>query len=205
MTRPMRWRALALLAILALAAGACRLPTGSKEPRFWVLTPIGEAPQASGIDRIVIVGPIDFPSYLDRRGIVTRTGSNELKVARFELWGEPLQDDFSRVLGQNLSSLIPGTGVVSFPWKGPSLNVAYRLAAQVQRFGSEVDGNVHLDLAYTLHRGRDEARIASGQMRILEPVQGKGYAAIVAAMSRALGEFSREVASALAKAGPVRD
>jgi hypothetical protein len=197
----MHWRALALLAILALAAGACRLPTGSKEPRFWVLTPIGEPPQASEIDRVVVVGPIDFPKHLDRRGIVTRTGSNELKVARFELWGEPLQDDFSHVLGQNLSILVPGIGVVSFPWKGPSLNVAYRLSAQVQRFDSDADGNVHLEVAWTLHRGDDERRIASGQMRILEPVQGEGYAAIVAAMSRALGELSREVASALTKGG----
>jgi uncharacterized lipoprotein YmbA len=201
MKRPLHWRSLALLAILALAAGACRLPTGSKEPRLWLLTPIGEPSQASGIDRVVLVGPIDFPNHLDRRGIVTRTGSNELKVARFEIWGEPLQEDFSRVLGQNLSILSPGTGAVTFPWKGPSLKVAYRLFAQVQRFGSEADGNVHLDVAWSLHRGKDELRVAGGQASILEPVQGGGYAAIVAAMSRALGEFSREVASALTKGG----
>ena len=52
------------------------------------------------------VGPIRFPDYLDRPGIVTRSSGNTIEIAEFDLWAGSLKDDFMRILAENLSILL---------------------------------------------------------------------------------------------------
>ena len=48
------------------------------------------------------IGPIRFPAYLDREQIVTRTAQNRLDISENDRWAEPLEENFTRVLSQNL-------------------------------------------------------------------------------------------------------
>jgi hypothetical protein len=185
---------LGLLVLTAITVGACRLPKQSKTPRHWMLTPIEGTRPAAEFDRTVGVGPVEFPDYLDRFGVVRRTSANQLDVAKFELWGQSLQANFTQVLGQNLEILVPGVAAVAFPWKGPEQNLAYRLVVEVNRFDAGPDDRVTLDAGWALHRGALAGWVAGGHTAIREPVQGEGYPAIVAAMSRAVGTLSREIA-----------
>ena len=185
---------LGLLVLAVCALGACRLPRQSQTPRYWMLTPIESTQPASEIERSVGVGPVEFPEYLDRFGVVRRTGANQIHVAEFELWGQSLQANFTHVLGQNLQALVPGVAAVAFPWKGPDQNLAYRVVVKVDRFDAGPDDHVALDCAWALHRGTSAGWIAGGRTAIREPVQGESYSAIVAAMSQAVGELSREIA-----------
>jgi uncharacterized lipoprotein YmbA len=185
---------LGLLLLTAFALGACRLPRQSETPRYWMLAPIEGAAPASEIERSVGVGPVEFPAYLDRPNVVRRTSSNELHVAKFEIWGQSLRQNFTQVLGRNLEILVPGLAAVSFPWKGPDQNLAYRLVVQVDRFDAGPDDQVALDAAWALHHGTSSGWIAGGRTALRVPVQGEGYAAIVAAMSQAVAALSREIA-----------
>jgi len=194
MSGSVRLASFGLLVVMALAAGACRLPRESPTPRYWLLTPIEGTQPVSAAERSVGVGPVELPAYLDRRGVVRRTSSNELYVARFELWGQPLRDNFTEVLGQNLGNLVPGLVAVSFPWKGPQQDLDYRVVLKVNRFDAGPDDQVVLDTGWTVHRGMSANWIAGGRKVIREPVQGDEYAAIVAAMSQAVGALSREIA-----------
>jgi uncharacterized lipoprotein YmbA len=182
---------------MALALGACRLPRESQAPRYWMIAPIEGTRPASGIERSVGVGPVEFPEYLDRHNLVRRTGSNELHVAEFELWGQSLRQNFTQVLGRNLEILVPGVAAVSFPWKGPGVDLAYRLVVQVDRFDAGPDDHVALDAVWALHEGMSARWIAGGHTDIRVPVRGRGYAAIVSAMSQAVAELSREIAPRL--------
>lgn len=185
---------LGLLVLTAFALSACRLPRQSQTPRHWMLAPIEGPRPVSEIERAVGVGPVELPDYLDRENVVRRTGSNQLHVAEFELWGQSLRENFTQVLGRNLEILVPGVVAVSFPWKGPDQDLANRVVVEVDRFDAGPDDQVALDAAWALHRGMSSGRVATGRTAIRVPVEGRGYAAIVAAMSQAVGALSREIA-----------
>ena len=157
MRRPTRLVSLGLLVLTTFAAGACRLPRESQTPRHWMLAPIEGVPPVSEIERSVGVGPVEFPAYLDGRSVVRRTGTNELHVAKFELWGQSLQENFTQVLSRNLEILAPGVVAVSFPWKGPRQDLAYRLLLNVDRFDAGPDDQVALDAGWALYRGESAA------------------------------------------------
>ncbi len=74
--------------------------------------PVGNA---GGPGLALGVGPVEFPDYLRRPQIVTRQG-NQLIPSTLHTWGGDLQSNFTRVLAENLSTLIPTDRVATFPW-----------------------------------------------------------------------------------------
>src|SRR5260221_10340011 len=50
---------------------------------------------------------VSVPEYLDRSEIVERAGANELKPSYKAQWGESLSIDASRVVSEDLESLLP--------------------------------------------------------------------------------------------------
>ena len=197
---PIRRAALAILCLLCLAGvlGGCRLPKQSAPPRTWLLSPIPGTAHPDERSVSLGVGPVEFPQYLDRPEIMERVGPNELRANQFEVWGESLSANFNDTLSYNLSVLVPGLSVVGFPWKGPA-QVDYRLSMIVSRFDHDVaSGAIVLDAGWGLRRPSGGKSLARGVRVIREPVQGSGYAAITAAMSRAVGALSREIATGLA-------
>ncbi|HXK22136.1 MAG TPA: PqiC family protein [Myxococcota bacterium] len=190
-------RVFALAASAALMA-ACRLPRESPSPRFWVLTPMEGSVSDGPIQRTVGVGPVLLPAYLDRAAVVTRAGPR-LDVASFDLWGQPLSENVTAVLGRNLEIQLPGTAVQLFPWTVAPSELDRRVTVQVSRFEADADGSVHLDASWELRRGSGAKLLASGRAAIREPVAGdRGVAETTPAMSRALAELSRQIAAQLA-------
>ena len=93
---------MALVASL-LGLGAC----ASTPSRFYILNTLtaSETIPATAAARgpVIGVGPITFPKYLDRPQIVTRASRHQLTLGEFDRWAEPLQDNVSRVLAENLA------------------------------------------------------------------------------------------------------
>jgi uncharacterized lipoprotein YmbA len=80
--------------------------------------------------------------------------------------------------------------------------VDLRLVAQLSRFEASDDGAVQLEGSWALRSGEDGSGIGEGRLSIREPLEGEGTEAVVAAMSRALGEMSRRIAEVLARDAP---
>src|SRR5574342_626514 len=59
------------------------------------------------------IGPIKFPGYLDRQEIVVRSAQNRFDVSENDRWAEPLDENFTRVLAQNLSVLLRTDRIIS--------------------------------------------------------------------------------------------
>ena len=79
------------------------------------------------------VGPVRLPGYLDRREILTRVSQSRLDVSQNDRWAEPLDENLTHVLAQNLSVLLGSDAVISYPWpiaKGPD----YRVTVEVLQF-----------------------------------------------------------------------
>jgi len=185
---------LPLIAIsLTLSLTGC---VNSPAPRFYVLAPLAtERPVDAGQELVIGVGPVEIPDYLDRPQIVTRSGQNELNLAEFEKWGESLKDNTTQVLAENLAVLLPSKKISTYPWKR-STPVNYQVSVKVTRFDHTEGGETVLSVRWSIHSG-EGTELLTRETRYAESPAGDSYPATVAAMNRALAQFSREVASAV--------
>jgi hypothetical protein len=200
----MRRRTRLVVLALSLAAGTgipgCVSLFGSDAAKFYLLTPYSERPLESGGERrIVGVGPIEVPGYLDRPQIVTRVGANELRLAEFHKWAEPLEAGIARVIAANLTASLP-LEVVFFPW-GRAARVDRQVSVQIRRFDTDADGNATLDARWKLFGRDDSKELQSRSVRIEVASPAPGYADRAAAMSRALGDLCRSIVEALGESG----
>ena len=194
-TRTIR-SALLLLAVVAGSLGGC-LGGTSAPARFYalapVVTPLSGGPAKPGPS--LGIGPVTLPAYLDRPQIVTRQGPEELSLAEFERWSEPLKTGVPRVLADNLAVLLRTDRISLFPWaKAPAGQI--QIAVDVTRFERVGGKEVALNARWRLLTS-DGTELVARQAAIAEATGGEGYDAIAAAMSRALGALSRDVAAAV--------
>jgi uncharacterized protein len=173
----------------------------SPPSRFYTLSALqaggrgpGEFP--SDQDLTIVVGPIQFPEYLNRAEVVTRSSRNKITLSEFDLWAGSLTEDFSRVLAENLSVLLSTESVIVYP--GPRSSLAqYRITMDVIRFDGSLGGDVSLIVRWAIHEGKERRVVFVRKSTISEPSGAQGYEAMVAADSRALEKLSREIAEAI--------
>lgn len=188
-----------VLLVAAVLAGCGR----SAPVRYYTLSPLPEAPQeraaTSGpLQRIVTVGPVGLPAYVNRPQVVRRLSAHELDLLDFHHWAEPLADALERLLVENLAILLAGQGVDVVPRQGSAGDAHYRLSLRLVSFdGNMGRGNVVLVGQWritTIAGGKD---LVSRRSRIEKKIRGATVADLVAAQSEALAELSRHMATAL--------
>ncbi len=169
--------------------------------QFYTLSPVsasGQAAVASGLPskRALGVGPVVFPEFLDRPQIVTRSTSNRLEVDEFHRWGGSLQEDFSRTLVQNLSSLLNTNRVHVYPSR-EQLDLTHRVTIDVQQFEGSLGGSVTLNAVWTLVDERTVEPLMVRRFELRAPTSGTSYEALVAAHSTAVGALGNDIATAI--------
>lgn len=203
----------AVLALVLPVLSGC----GKSDPtRFYALTAAANAGSQSPGARegvAIGIGPVSLPQYLDRPEIATRDSQNKLNMAQFDQWAGRLEDNFGRVLAENLAVLLQTDRVSIFPWK-PNTPLEYQIEVNVTRFEADPDGKVVLQARWVISRGEDAEVLAmsksasdgSGGSSDLgkpqfsakpkEPEAPKiDYDALVADMSRAVEALSRDIAA----------
>jgi uncharacterized protein len=185
----------ALFAILA-AAGCSPLAPRPDLTKFYLLTaapdPGLQSPTTS-LGRTIGLGPVHFPDYLSRDQVVTRVSPNQVEVSDVNRWAESLDRSFAQVLAADLAKLLPSDHFVSFPWSRLAA-IDYQLRVDVSRFEADRDGNAYLSARWTLtdlHRSR---QALSAESHLKESINAGEAAGDAAALSRVLGQFSRQVA-----------
>jgi len=186
------------IAFLLMALTAC---AGSVPTRFYILTPLEDAGRevqgTASSPRVTIgIGPVMFPAYLDRQQIVTRVSANELHLAGLDEWAEPLKDNFTRVLVENLGHLLPADSFTIFPFRGPD-RVNWQVAVEVVRLDGDLGGDALLLARWTIHEKGDNKLLLTKKSRFSQSASGPGYGALAAAYSRIVEAFSREMAGAI--------
>lgn len=191
---------LAILAFGSVAAGCSMLSPREDPSRFFHLTSApGESPTPpASIDAergSIGIGPLELPRYLAGPLLVTRIDDNEVQISEFERWAEPLDDNFLRVLVENLSGQLE-TRVVVFP---PLLSepVRFRVPIDVGRFERDSTGAVELRARWRVEDTATGEAVAYGTSEILQPSLGADDEAAVSALSGALASLSREIATTI--------
>jgi uncharacterized lipoprotein YmbA len=189
--------------LFVLLAGCVDLGKGTQEAtRFYRLessSPGSETasrgPRVGALpsDLALQVGPVRIASYLKRAQIVTRNGPYEYRLATFEQWAEPLDNNIARVLAKNLESDLGTDRVGIFPWKyqgKPDL----RVIVDVQRFDGLLGKDVLLAAKWSIEVPGSQKELMVQEASFREKPDGPGYSELVAAMSRSLAALSREIA-----------
>ena len=197
MTRHLVIRSTALSLVVSLAVlGGC-LGGDSPPSRFYLLSPLPASESPAATDGLAIgVGPVAIPDYLNRGQIVTRAGENQLELAEFDRWAEPLQKNLSRVLVLNLSTLLSTDRVALHPWNRSTL-MDYQVIVDVGRFEPGADGEISLLARWSIAGGADRKILRMRKSSFREPIADESYEAAVASMSRAAAALSREIAGAI--------
>lgn len=200
----MTGRGIAVLgaASVALALGCSVLRARPDPVRYFVLTPAaapdGGATAATGPGGRPLalgLGPIRLPPYLGRLPIVVRLASNQLQVSPFDRWAEPLAQNFSRVLAEDLGALLATDGIVTHPWY-PSTPLDYQVGIEVTRFEQVAGGDAELAARWEIADGGG-AVLLTRTSHLTERPGGEDTEAMVAALSRAVAALSNDIATAV--------
>jgi hypothetical protein len=189
--------------LVGLSLAACGSFSPRPDPsRFFTLTAIAQpgataakAPSNPGGVTLGI-GPIRLPGYLDRQEVVTRVSPNRIDMSEYDHWAEPLETNFNRVLGQNLSVLLPIDRLVYFPWESIR-SPAYQVEVEVLRFEANATGDVQLSARWVVLETTKKIPPKSGETLLSRQPTAKSTDAAVAALSETLGDLSREIANAI--------
>jgi uncharacterized lipoprotein YmbA len=191
-----------VLIISFLILGGCLGKGTQKATRFYLLQPIpgissGERASVEGEGVMLAIGPVRVRQYLNRPEIVTRAQENKIMLHDFHSWGEPLDKNFTAVLGGNLSNLLSTDRIVFFPWRRRP-NFDYQIIVDVMRFDGDLGEEALLIVHYKIwavgESEGEERRIGIWKSSFSRQTRDDSYEALVSAMSELVGDFSREIA-----------
>jgi uncharacterized protein len=140
------------------------------------------------------LGPIKFPKYLDRLEVVTRIDNNRVAVSGADRWAEPLDSSFEKVLVQDLSVQLPKSQITTYPWYGDRLP-DFQVLVDVRRFDASTEGLAQLEASWTIIDLRNQTALYSTTSAISQSAGRVNEAGAVAALSRAITDFSDQIAA----------
>jgi uncharacterized lipoprotein YmbA len=126
---------------------------------------------------------------------------NEVHLANFSQWAEPLEKSIPRVLSENLARLTGTDQVSVFPWP-TQMKIDLKVEIAVLEFEGNSDGEVTLSARWRWIRADSSEVHPLRSSTYAESATNRSKEALVAAMSRALAALSRDIASAIATTSP---
>jgi hypothetical protein len=187
--------------LLAIISGCVSTGT-SPQARFYSLRalkdkeiPKFETPALK--EAVIGLGPLELPAYLSRPQIVTRRGDNELELAEFNRWAEPLEDAILRVVAQNLMLIFPETKVLLYPW-GYYEPLNYQVAVEIISIDAALQNEVRLCINWSALNAEDKKVFLTKNSTYNIKVNKSNYNGMIEALNQGLYDFSLEIAKAIA-------
>jgi len=213
---PMRNLLLALIFCLTIYLAGC---INTPLPDYYVLTPESAQPGSGLLDAVEVdgtatdagqsglsqlsdlavgVGPITIPETVNRQNIVTPRDANQLEVAEFHRWSEPLRENISRVVITNLAERLGVSKLYAYPWLRAQIDHIARI--DVLRMTGELGNEVYLQVRWQILTGSKPHELLDTRItEYRQAVSGGGYSSLVAAYSMAYASLSDDIARALAE------
>jgi hypothetical protein len=189
-----------ILLVCFIPAGCSFLEVKPDPSRFFALASLPQIKERNsppGTDALTLgIGPVKIPGYLDRAQLVTRVSQNRFAVAENDRWAEPLEENFSRVLGQNLSILLYTDKIVTYPWER-NQRPAYQVQVEVLRFEPNAQQQSVELWARWLILDSEKKTIALKESFLSYPTKDNSAEASVAALSEVVGTLSQEIAAGI--------
>jgi hypothetical protein len=164
--------------------------------KYYTLSP--QATASSSTTALALkVGPAEFPRALARSQIVTRSGSTQVKVDEYNVWAAPLDHQFLRVLGDNLSAEIGTHRVVVYPAEA-AYPIDYQLLLDVLQFNGVMGDSVTLRVRWSILQP-DGTVVDDGLFSKEQSTGSDSYDGLVAAHSKLVAALAKNLAAHLDK------
>ena len=176
----------------------------SAPTNFYMLSPLSPSPAvtsaatAEGRIRIGVVTVV-VPEYLNRNEIVVNLDNTVYRLAEFNQWAEPLSDNLTRVLEENLTNLLRDDAIDVFLASDSSIPLDYRLEVDVMRLDGNLGGQVALISQWALLAAEEDDLILMRRSQYQELAADNTYKELVMAKSRTIEKLSRDMAAAVKK------
>ncbi len=168
----------------------------SPPSHVYILTPPAVA--VGGDDRrpVLELRTVSIPDYLDTSDIVSRDGRNEIHVSTTGRWAERLSIGAAAALRAALTQRLPRVQIVRTNPTGP------RLLIDIEAFDMQADGRCVLNARWTVPTAAQQSGAATIVTKA--PVSGGAIsdAAIVTAMTDAVGRLADRIADKIARTPP---
>ena len=187
-----------------LALAGC-LGGPSAPTNFYMLSPLSpsqagtSAATAEGHIRIGLVTVV-VPEYLNRNEIVFNLDNTVYQLAEFNQWAEPLNDNLTRVLAENLTNLLRGDLIDVFLASDSSIPADYRLEVDVLRLDGNLGGQAALISQWALLAAEEDELIVMRRSKYQESAADNTYKELVLAKSRTVEKLSSDIAAVVKKA-----
>ena len=187
--------------MMAIAGCSVSSPQPDRS-KFFILSPVSDSAghgRQTGLDQPRFAahhrssGPVDFPDYLRRLPVVTRVAPNRIDLSDERRWAEPLDKNFTRVLSENLATLLDTQRIEKYPWPLRT-KVDYEIEIDVQRFEATSDGQTQLIASWIIRDGASNKILYASQTTAGAPAGPDGLSAS-SALSGDLATLSKEIAT----------
>ena len=184
--------------VLALALAGC-LGGQSPPTSFYMLSPLNPsqtgtlAATADGRIRIGL-STVTVPEYLNRSEIVINLDNTVYQLADFSKWAEPLSDNLTRVLEENLTNLLHDDSIDIFLASDSSILPDYRLEVDVLRLDGNLGDQVTLVALWALLAAEEDDLIVMRRSEYQASAADNTYKELVMAKSRTIEKLSQDIA-----------
>lgn len=186
-----------------LALAGC-LGGPSAQTNFYMLSPLtpslsGTATAAAEGDIRIGLETVVVPEYLNRNVIVVNLDNTVYRLAEFSQWAEPLGNNLTRVLAENLTNLLRNELIDVLLTSDSSIPMDYRLEVDVLRLDGNLGGQAALVVRWALLGTEEDDLILLRRSEYQEPAADNTYKGLVLAISRLVENLSRDMAAAIKK------
>ena len=190
--------------IFWLALAGC-LGDPSASTNFYMLSPLSPSPAGTsaataegririGLETVVVA------EYLNRNEIVVNLDNTVYRLAEFNQWAEPMSNNLTRVLAENLANLLRSDSIVVFLSSDSSIPPDYRLEVDVLRLDGNLGDQVTLVAQWALLEAEEDELKLMRRSEYQEPAADNTYKGLILAQSRTVERLSRDMAAAIVKA-----
>ena len=190
-----------VIVICWLALAGC-LGGPSAPTNFYMLSPLGSSQAktpAASVDSGIRIGlaTVVVSEYLNRNEIVINLDNTVYQLAEFNQWAEPLDENLTRVLAENLANLLRSDSIDVFLSSDSSIPFDYQLEVDVLCLDGNLGDRVTLVSQWALLEAEEDNLILMRRSEYQEPTVDNTYKGLVLAKSRAIDKLSHDVAAAI--------
>jgi uncharacterized lipoprotein YmbA len=135
------------------------------------------------------VGPVVIPKVLDRPQIVVRTSPNKLRIDEFHRWAGRLDEDFARVVAENISSMLPTEQVAVYPWD-TNFVPHYQVTLDIRHFEGRLGEDILLEVFWKVVDLQNRKIMQAKKSVIREPLPDETYDTLIVTKSKAIALLS---------------
>lgn len=174
-----------------LTLNACVGGGASPDANFYMLEPMSEQAPAAASNFSIGMSPVKIASYLDRPQIVTANAKNSYRLSEFNRWAEPLDQNITRVLAQNLTQSL-SADVLMTHQSGFAKQADIRVDVTISAFHVAPQGQAVLS-AHALI-SRNKKLLSSKQFSYRVDASNTDYRLLVAGLNECLSRLSGDIA-----------